>query len=131
MIGAVRRDAATAQFLDGTAVGEFRLKRSLTTGEFVAPQCVVDSAGQTDFEWVAAAGTGRVVSWAVIYPKPRDGVQTPSSVVAIVQLDEGPWWWCELLDADPAAMRVDLGVEAAFVRVEGSEETVPVFRVTG
>jgi uncharacterized OB-fold protein len=52
-------------------------------------------------------------------------------VIAIVQLDEGPWWWCELLDADPAAMRADLPVEAAFVRVEGSEETVPVFRVTG
>jgi hypothetical protein len=49
--------------------------------------------------------------------------------VGIVELDEGPWWWCELLDADPDSMREGLPVVAAFVRPEGSEETVPVFRV--
>jgi hypothetical protein len=128
-IGAVRRDVATADFLDGTALGEFRLRQSLATDEILAPQCVIDSAGGVEFESVVAAGTGKVVSWSVIYGKPRDGVQTPGSVIAIVQFDEGPWWWCELLDADPDQMRADLRVEVAYVRVEGSDETVPVFQV--
>jgi uncharacterized OB-fold protein len=128
-INAVRRDPTTAEFFDGTAVGEFRLKRSRATGEVLAPQCLVDSTGQTDLEWIVAAGTGRVVTWAVSYGKPKDGVQLASAVVAIVQLDEGPWWWCELLDADPERMRPDLPVEVAFVRPEGSEETVPTFRI--
>ena len=128
-IRAIRRDAATAEFFDGTAAGEFRLKRSRTTGEILAPQCLTDSAGSVDLEWITASGRGRVVSWAVSYGKPVDGVQLPTSVVGIVELDEGPWWWCELLDADPASMRVGMPVTAAFVRPEGSDETVPVFRV--
>jgi uncharacterized protein len=128
-IRAIRRDAATAEFFDGTAQGEFRLKRSRVTGEILAPQCLTDSAGSVDLEWIRASGSGRVVSWAVSYGKPIDGVQAPSSVVGIVELDEGPWWWCELLDADPDSMREGLPVMAAFVRPEGSEETVPVFRV--
>lgn len=128
-IRAIRRDAATAEFFDGTALGQFRLKRSRTTGEILAPQCLTDSAGSVDLEWITANGTGHIVSWAVSYGKPVDGVQLPTAVVGIVELDEGPWWWCELLDADPAAMRVGLPVTAAFVRPEGSEETVPVFRV--
>jgi uncharacterized OB-fold protein len=128
-IRAIRRDAATAEFFDGTAVGEFRLKRSRTTGEILAPQCLTDAAGSVDLEWITARGTGHVVSWAVSHGKPVDGVQTPSAVVGIVELDEGPWWWCELLDADPESMRAGLPVTAAFVRPEGSEETVPVFRV--
>jgi uncharacterized OB-fold protein len=130
-IGAVGRDAATAEFLDGTAAGEFRLKRSRATGQILAPQCVVDSVGNTDLEWVVAAGTGRLVSWAVIHGKPQEGVQPPGTVIAIVELTEGPWWWCELLGADPAAMRADLPVEVAFVRVDASTETVPVFRIVG
>src|SRR5947209_8558407 len=128
-IRAIARDASTAEFFDGTAVGEFRLKRSRTTGEILAPQCLTDSAGSADLEWINAAGTGRVVSWAVSYGKAVDGVQHPSAVVAIVELDEGPWWWCELLDADPDAMQVGMPVTAAFVRPEESAETIPVFRV--
>ena len=42
------------QFFDGTAVGEFRLKRSRTTGEILAPQCLTDSAGSADLEWINA-----------------------------------------------------------------------------
>jgi uncharacterized OB-fold protein len=128
-IRAIRRDAATAEFFDGTAVGEFRLKRSRTTGEILPPQCLTDSAGSVDLEWITASGSGRVVSWAVSYGKPVDGIQLPTSVVGIVELAEGPWWWCELLDADPESMREGLPVTAAFVLPEGSEETVPVFRV--
>ena len=73
-IRAIRRDAATAEFFDGTSVGEFRLKRSRATGEILAPQCLTDSAGSVDLEWITASGAGRVVSWAVSYGNPVDGV---------------------------------------------------------
>lgn len=128
-ISPVRRDDSTAEFLDGTAVGEFRLRRSRVTGEILGPQFVTDSAGSTDLEWIVAAGTGTVVSWVVSHGKARDGVEPPVAVIAIVELSEGPWWWCELPGADPAQLRVGLPVRAEFVRPEGSEEVVPVFRV--
>lgn len=129
MILPVARDAETAEFFDGTARGEFLLRRSRVTGEVLAPQVYTDSAGSTDLEWIPAAGTGRVVSWAVSYGKPVDGVQRAQSVVAIVELDEGPWWWTELLGADPGELREGLPVQVDFVRPDGSAETLPVFRV--
>ena len=129
MIIPVTREAETAEFFDGTAAGEFRLRRSRVTGEILGPQACTDSAGSTDLEWIAAAGTGHVVSWAVSYGKPADGVQVPQSVIAIVELDEGPWWWTELLDTDPGELREGLPVQVGFVRPEGSRETLPVFRV--
>jgi uncharacterized protein len=125
----VTRDAETAGFFDGTLAGEFRLRRSRVTGEILGPQACADSTGATDLEWVAAAGTGHVVSWAVSYGKPAGGVQPVQSVIAIVELDEGPWWWTELVDADPAELREGLPVQVEFVRPEGSDETLPVFRV--
>lgn len=128
-ISAVRRDDTTAEFFDGTAAGEFRLRRSRTTGEVLAPHCLVDSVGGTDLEWIIATGAATVVSWAVVHGKPVDGVPAPTSVIAIVELVEGPWWWCELLDADPSTMRAGVRVEADFLRPPGSEESVPVFRV--
>jgi uncharacterized OB-fold protein len=125
----VKRDTSAAEFLDGAARGEFLIRRSRTTGELLGPQIVIDSAGSTDLEWVPASGRGTVVSWTVSYRKPVDGEQRPDSVLAIIELAEGPWWWCELLDADPERMRAGLPVEVAFVRPDGSAETVPVFRV--
>ena len=130
MILPVARDPETAEFLDGTAAGEFRLRRSRTTGEYLAPQEYADSTGSTDLEWVPAAGAGRLVSWAVQRGKPVDGIQPVESVVAIVELDEGPWWWTELLDAEPAELREGLSVHVEFVKPDGSDETLPVFRVS-
>ena len=131
MILPTTRDAETVEFFDGTAKGEFRLRRSRVTGEMLAPQVYTDSTGSADLEWVAAAGTGRVVSWAVSYAKPVDGTQRAQSVVAIVELDEGPWWWTELVGADPGELREGLPVQVEFVRPDGSAETLPVFRPAG
>jgi uncharacterized protein len=130
MIRPVTRDAETAEFLDGTAAGQFLLRRSRVTGEFLAPQVYTDSIGSTDLEWAPAAGTGRVVTWAVHRGKPVDGVQPVESVLCIVELDEGPWWWTELLDAAIDQLREGLRVHVDFVRPEGSQEVLPVFRVS-
>lgn len=41
-------------------------------------------------EWVESPGRGEVVTWTI--PHRREGATTtPSYVVAIVELDEGPW----------------------------------------
>ncbi len=125
----ITRDSATAEFLDGTARGSFLLRRSRTTGEVLGPQQLTDSAGGAELEWFPAAGTGTVVSWAVLHGKPGPEGPPPPTVVTIVELTEGPWWWCELLDAAPDELRVGLPVQVAMVKPDGSDETIPVFRV--
>jgi uncharacterized OB-fold protein len=124
---AVRRDAATAGFFDGTARGEFRLVRDTATGEILDPR--TDTAfDRARFEYVPASGDGTVVTWSVPHTRTPDG-GTRRSVVGIVELAEGPWWWTELRGFDPDE---DLAGARVRVRFEKSgdgehDETVPYF----
>lgn len=132
--GAVRRDPATAGFFDGTARGEFLLRRCADCGALGEPylrQCRVCESAR--LEWMPASGRGRVISWSVVHGRPAEDGVRPRAVVAIAELDEGPHWWAEILDADPGVV-ADQGlvlgqrVTIGFEQVE-DYETVPVFRL--
>jgi uncharacterized protein len=124
---AVRRDAATAEFFDGTARGEFLLRHCTDCGELAEP----DVAGCPNCEsqrldWRPAAGGAAVVSWAVVHHRGSDGQAPPPTVVVIAQFDEGPFWWAEVLDADPARMAAGQRLRLTFEQVP-DHETVPAF----
>lgn len=125
----VRRDQHTAEFFDGTARGEFLIVRDTRTGELLEPQFDV-SADPDRYERVTASGTGTVVSWSVVHERQPDG-STARRVVGIVQLDEGPWWWTEIADADPDADLDGRRVAVAFAQLGSDEggETLPYFRL--
>ncbi|MGE2728633.1 Zn-ribbon domain-containing OB-fold protein [Mycolicibacterium vaccae] len=122
----VQRDAASAEFFDGTQRGEFLLVRDNQTGEFLSPQfdTTVDPERYT---YVAAAGTGTVVSWSVIHQRAGEGV-VHRLPVGIVELDEGPWWWTSFPEADPDADLFGARVRVAFQVLGGDEaEAIPYF----
>jgi uncharacterized OB-fold protein len=123
---AVRRDGATAEFFDGTARGEFLLVQDTRTGGVLAPQfdATVD---QERYLRVQAAGTGTVVSWAVVHQREADG-STSRIPVAVVELDEGPWWWTSITGADPDEELLGRRVRVAFETV-GDGEAIPYFTV--
>jgi uncharacterized OB-fold protein len=126
--GAVSRDVHSAEFFDGTARGEFLLRRCQQCATFAEPyalQC--PRCESTALEWVPAAGGGRVVSWSVVHGRPdADGV-VPRSVVAIAELDEGPWWWAEIVDVDPDTVHAGQRLRISIEPVDGYE-AVPVLR---
>jgi len=116
----VARDDESARFFDGAARGELMVKRCQACGHHVRPvalACTACHAGT--LQWVAAAGTGTLVSWAIVH-----GRDEPT-VGAIVELDEGPWFEARLVDADPGSLAVGAPVTVRFV--EAGEERVPVF----
>jgi uncharacterized OB-fold protein len=86
------------------------------------------------FTWTRMSGRGRLFSWAVVrhafLPQFRGKVPF---VPALVALDEDPAvrLVTELLDTDPADLRVDLAVRAVFrpLRFEGvdGEVLAPLF----
>ena len=123
---AVRRDGATAEFFDGTARGEFLLVKDTLTGEVLAPQfdATVD---QERYVRIPAAGTGTIVSWAVVHQRETDG-SVSRNPVAIVELDEGPWWWSSVTGADPDDDLLGRRVQVAFETV-GDGEAIPYFTV--
>jgi len=121
---AVRRDDATAEFFDGTARGEFLLVQDTRTGEVLAPQFDT-TADPERYVRVPAAGTGTVVSWVVVHQREPDG-STSRIPVAIVELDEGPWWWSSVTGADPDEELLGRRVQVAFETV-GDGEAIPYF----
>ena len=124
---AVRRDEATAEFFDGTARGEFLLVKDTQTGEVLAPQ--FDTAVDPErYVRVPAAGTGTVVSWAVVHERAADG-STSRRPVGIVELDEGPWWWTSITGVDPGEDLLGRRVQVAFEKI-GDGETIPYFTAT-
>ncbi len=126
----IYRDAATAAFLDGAAACTFLIVRDQSTGAYLAPQFDI-SIDPDRYTLVPAAGTGEIVSWSVVHQRSPAG--PTRTVVGIVQLDEGPWWWTEISDADPGSNLAGTRVRVAFARPGGETdakaETIPYFTV--
>src|ERR1700728_2671887 len=123
---AVRRDEATADFFDGTARGEFLLVKDTQTGEVLAPQ-FDPTVDPERYVRVPAAGTGTVVSWVVVHERAADG-PVSRRPVAIIELDEGPWWWTSITGAGADEDLFGRRVRVAFERA-GDGETIPYFTV--
>jgi len=146
-VGPVVRDDATADFFDGTAAGQFLLRRC-PAGHFSEPpaaQCT--TCASTELQPIPAAGGATLVSWAVTWSRPAAGEPARRTVLAIGELDEGPWWWGQLSgtgadDGVPAGevpessvpagrgeVRLTVGqpLRIEFRRADGDYEAVPVF----
>lgn len=126
---AVRRDGATAEFFDGTARGEFLLRMCADCGELAEPYVLRCPSCESDqLGWTPAAGGATVVSWSVVHHRASDGEARRPTVVAIGQLDESPFWWAEVLDADPDEMSAGQRLHIVFEHVP-DHETIPAYRL--
>jgi len=73
-----------AQYQRFLQQGRFMIQRSASTGRHVFyPRVAVPGSGETDLEWVEAAGTGRI--YAITVNRSRNA----SHNVALIDLDEG------------------------------------------
>lgn len=127
-VGPVARNGATETFFDGTARQQFLLRSCRPSGHYNRPQAVVCSeCGSVEFDDVPAGGQVRLVSWAVVPDRPRDD-RPPGApnIPAIVEFEEGPWWWSKIVDADPESLKEGQLLSLLFERAEGGE-AVPVF----
>ena len=129
LLSPVVRDEASAEFFDGTARGVLLLRRCIACAHVRAPEipmctdCISES-----FEWIAAAGTGQLVSWVVLHAKASlDGTAPEPRIIATVELAEGPWITSALTDVDADRVTGAMPVVVAFERPDDSE-AIPVFR---
>ncbi|HEY8532642.1 MAG TPA: OB-fold domain-containing protein [Micromonospora sp.] len=126
----VVRDDFSAPFFDAAAEGRLLLRWSPSSGEWSEPTALVCSVTQAaDLEWREASGRGSLVSWTIKPGRERDGVRTPDTVIAIVELEEGPWLTLQVVNADDRSrLAVGAPVRVEFVQPDGSEY-LPVARL--
>ena len=122
-VGPVARDAATAEFFDGTAAGQFPLRHCLACDALCAPQAAqCERCSATALDWRPAAGDATLISWTVAHRGTGE-----RDVLCIAELAEGPWWWSRLEDASPEDLRPGAPLRIEFRRHSTEDEAVPVF----
>jgi uncharacterized protein len=131
-VGPVTRDAATAEFLDGTAAGQFLLRHCRACGALSAPQAAqCEACSSTALGWRPASGRAALVSWTVAHSKPDASGTTDRTILGLAELAEGPWWWSQIVHANPADLRVGTPLRITYQRHDPGHEAIPVFIPAG
>jgi uncharacterized OB-fold protein len=124
-VGVIARDEQSATFFDGTQRGELLIRSCAACGHLNAPPAeACAKCNDVELSWVAASGRAQVVTFVVIHGR---GAPPPRTVVAIVELAEGPWLHSQLVDVDPDAVSVGDPLVVRFEQPDGGE-AIPVFR---
>ena len=127
-VGPVTRDAATAEFFDGTAAGQFLLRHCTDCDALSAPQAAqCERCCSTALDWRPASADATLVSWTVAHGKPDASGSVSRTILGIAELAEGPWWWSQIVDADPARLHAGTPLRISFRRYDEQHEAVPVF----
>ena len=106
----------TAPFFDGARQGQLRLQVCADCGQWSYPLIhICGQCGSFNIEWRDASGRGTVYAHARLarpyHPRHQDRLPL---VLAEVDIEEGLRLMTNIVDVDPAELRVGQQVEAAF-----------------
>lgn len=131
LMGAIRQyggDPADLPFWEGCRDGKFLLHRCDKCERHYWPASRCIEHGDAAMQWVEATGRGRLYTYTVMHraytPDTRDKVPF---VVAVVQLEEGPFYHSNILDCSHDAVRIDMPLEVVMTPHD-SGLTIPQFR---
>lgn len=82
------------------------LKCKKCTGYNAPPRKVCSNCGSEDMDVVTLSGKGTIQTFTVIYVAP-EGFESPF-VVAMVELEEGPWLMGNIEGIDPVKVNMDI-----------------------
>jgi uncharacterized OB-fold protein len=92
-IGILRRDGRTDPFFDGTAAERLMIRRCAACDRWFAPDAVgCPGCGSEEPSWAQATGRAALVAWTITHGRPaEDGTAPEPAILALVELEEGPW----------------------------------------
>jgi uncharacterized OB-fold protein len=118
-------DDESREFYEGARRHELMLMRCKNCGAWrlpSRPRC--PDCWSTDTEWAKASGRGTLYSFGIMHQKfPGFADDVPYNY-AVVELEEGPRIVTNIVDADAAALRVDMPLVAVFDDVAGDATLV-------
>ena len=124
-------DAVTAPYWAAARRGELALPRCDACGlVFAYPRRFCPGCWSTEHTWQTMAGRGLLWSFTEVYVAFYDDTWADDIpyVVAVVELAEGPRLMANLVDPDPARLRIGARVEATFADRD-DDLTLPMFRL--
>lgn len=118
----------TAPYWEAARSGELRVQQCKSCNRhYFYPRQACRYCSSLDVRWVAVTGKARLISY-IINHRPLPGVQPPSPVIALVELDEGPRLMTNIVgvEAVPANLPLDLRLTVRFEEHDGV--ALPVFQ---
>jgi len=121
-------DPADVPFWEGCAAGKFQLHRCNKCERHYWPASRCIEHGDEDMQWVKVSGHGKLYTYTVMHraytPDTRDKVPF---VVAVVKLEEGPFYHSNIIDCAHAEVAIDMPLEVVMQPHECGL-TIPQFR---
>lgn len=110
----------TQPFWDAAAKGRLLLPRCNACGRhFFRPEVACTHCFATDWQWVQASGRGTLYSHTVVHRAPAPGFTVPL-VLAIVELDEGPVMFSNLVACAEGDIRIGMALRVRFEQVSAT-----------
>jgi uncharacterized OB-fold protein len=115
----------SAFFWEGLLAGELRIQRCGGCGALRhPPRPMCPSCRSTEHDYVVSSGRGTVYSFVVHHKPPVPGRDHPFAVV-LVELEEGTRIVGNVVDVDPADVKIGMDVEVVFEGERGLPQWRP------
>jgi uncharacterized OB-fold protein len=109
--------ALTRPYWDAAAQRRLLLPRCRVCGRhFFRPEVACTHCFATDWTWTEASGNGSLYSYSILHKAPAPGFVVPL-VLAVVELDEGPFVFSNLVRCEPAEIRIGMPLRVQFDEV--------------
>jgi uncharacterized OB-fold protein len=124
-------DDLDAPFWDACRDGVFSVQRCGTCGRAYWPAASCIDHGVDAMRWEPASGRGVVHTYTVVHHAydPSFADRIPYAL-AVIELDEGPFFHSDIVGCDPADVHVGMAVEVHFDRID-DETVIPRFTPAG
>ena len=111
-----RVNAITQPYWDGVQQGRLLLQFCPNCKAYqYYPRPLCARCHTADPEWREASGRGVLYSYSVVHRAPTPAFQAAAPyVAAIVELEEGPRMFTNIVDADPGSLHVGTAVSVVF-----------------
>ncbi len=111
----VAPDELDAPFWEACRALQFLVHRCTTCGRAYWPASTCLDHGSSSMRWEPASGRGEVFTYTVVHhPYDRSLVDALPYVVAVVRLDEGPFFHTDVVGCVPAEVHVGMRVHVVF-----------------
>jgi uncharacterized OB-fold protein len=124
----VAPDELDAPFWDACREGRFLLHSCDECGRVYWPASTCIDHGSASMRWQPASGRGEVFTYTVVHHAyDRQYLDRLPYAVAVVRLDEGPFFHSDIVGCEPAEVHVGQRVEVVYDWVD-DETVIPRFR---